>query len=156
MGLIPAHAGKTSVFTLYLPWWRAHPRSRGENVTEALDLTGERGSSPLTRGKPCARIAIASMSGLIPAHAGKTYMQSERSTSKGAHPRSRGENRTRGIEVPGFQGSSPLTRGKLGDLEDVHARVRLIPAHAGKTISSPTTGRAIRGSSPLTRGKRCR
>ena len=31
-------------------------------------------------------------------------------------------------------GSSPLTRGKLGALGDSDDLVRLIPAHAGKTL----------------------
>ena len=32
-------------------------------------------------------------------------------------------------------GSSPLTRGKLNDLVPSLAGVRLIPAHAGKTVA---------------------
>ena len=90
-----------------------------------------------------------------------------------AHPRSRGENRDGVIDRLSIGGSSPLTRGKLGDLEDVHTRVRLIPAHAGKTRARPAPGGGSRahprsrgentaymrdghpemGSSPLTRGK---
>ena len=49
--LIPAHAGKTSAvgYETTVTW--AHPRSRGENVDEARQITVLRGSSPLTRGK---------------------------------------------------------------------------------------------------------
>ena len=90
-----------------------------------------------------------------------------------AHPRSRGENQKvndRGITV---DGSSPLTRGKLPRRLHVRLARRLIPAHAGKTMSG--LPRALRsrahprsrgenassrrsqqrtpGSSPLTRGK---
>ena len=70
-------------------------------------------------------------------------------------------------------GSSPLTRGKRSDPRVARVRRGLIPAHAGKTASSPTRTQAIRahprsrgengigiglvilrlGSSPLTRGK---
>ena len=70
-------------------------------------------------------------------------------------------------------GSSPLTRGKLCEVEDTDAPARLIPAHAGKTLSglgghglSPAHPRSrgenrlcdtcesfASGSSPLTRGK---
>ena len=51
IGLIPAHAGKTSAPMSSSPVTPAHPRSRGENgevyyLGEAVD-----GSSPLTRGK---------------------------------------------------------------------------------------------------------
>ena len=70
-------------------------------------------------------------------------------------------------------GSSPLTRGKLGDITQVDWSEGLIPAHAGKTLARPrrlcacrahprsrgenlpkdATVREMRGSSPLTRGK---
>ena len=50
-----------------------------------------------------------------------------------AHPRSRGENKARAIDVMITDGSSPLTRGKrFHDRCRGHAD-RLIPAHAGKT-----------------------
>ena len=51
---------------------RAHPRSRGENLTPAGRLVIDGGSSPLTRGKPSVIIVNTFMPGLIPAHAGKT------------------------------------------------------------------------------------
>ena len=79
------------------------------------------------------------------------------------------------IEIPltGVSGSSPLTRGKPAALRAACERLRLIPAHAGKTSASisPTITRrahprsrgenwapltslpAPGGSSPLTRGK---
>ena len=51
-----------------------------------------------------------------------------------AHPRSRGENGGRAKE-PGIQdGSSPLTRGKLGCQLAEPTAPGLIPAHAGKTL----------------------
>ena len=50
-GLIPAHAGKTGAATPILTGGGAHPRSRGENVAEAITAAAEFGSSPLTRGK---------------------------------------------------------------------------------------------------------
>ena len=112
---------------------------------------------------------------LIPAHAGKTPGRVWRTWEPSAHPRSRGEN---GSEVAShFQvsGSSPLTRGKPGQILQVEIRARLIPAHAGKTAPtlnpgsmSPAHPRSRgenatwdwwltppRGSSPLTRGKQC-
>ena len=50
-GLIPAWAGKTPQRLDHVLPEGAHPRVGGENVTEALDLAGERGSSPRGRGK---------------------------------------------------------------------------------------------------------
>ena len=113
-----------------------------------------RGSSPLTRGKPCLSRAALVPTGLIPAHAGKTTQLS------------------RQAQTP--RGSSPLTRGKPGMTYAGELYERLIPAHAGKTSRSRLTRKRTRahprsrgengqrinvaqprvGSSPLTRGKR--
>ena len=73
-------------------------------------------------------------------------------------------------------GSSPLTRGKPEEMNQLADRGRLIPAHAGKTsrpakpcphlpahprsrgenLLFDNVGKELPGSSPLTRGKRCR
>ena len=50
-GLIPAHAGKTCSWFCPRAVSRAHPRSRGENVTGGPYSQSSTGSSPLTRGK---------------------------------------------------------------------------------------------------------
>ena len=72
LGLIPAHAGKTSPRARRPARGRAHPRSRGENGK--LDATKHTltGSSPLTRGKLDDLVEGNFIYGLIPAHAGKT------------------------------------------------------------------------------------
>ena len=110
---------------------------------------------------------------LIPAHAGKTACRSPRPCPRGAHPRSRGENLEGLAGLLSGLGSSPLTRGKQTIERWWRERPRLIPAHAGKTISETgekTLDRAHprsrgensaisrawaadSGSSPLTRGK---
>ena len=110
------------------------------------------GSSPLTRGKPAVLSGPSGLSRLIPAHAGKTLRVGRRRAARGAHPRSRGENTGVSSASVAVGGSSPLTRGKLGDLEDIHARVRLIPAHAGKT-SSTRSVRGFRRAHPRSRGE---
>ena len=134
-GLIPAHAGKTPRANTPRPASWAHPRSRGENATVRLIRTVTAGSSPLTRGKHGARQRTRRLSGLIPAHAGKTFAPTPKSIHGEAHPRSRGENQVQVLKAHFGDGSSPLTRGKRPHLVDVGARVRLIPAHAGKTRS---------------------
>ena len=111
----------------------AHPRSRGENST-----------------LPCER---SQKWGLIPAHAGKTFVQASKSSV--------------------VSGSSPLTRGKHDVVQLPVLTGRLIPAHAGKTpfplgrrrcgrahprsrgenVHSIGEDRLHAGSSPLTRGK---
>ena len=52
---------------------------------------------------------------------------------RAAHPRSRGENLTGAEDQLVSLGSSPLTRGKRRQHQNVGPGVRLIPAHAGKT-----------------------
>ena len=151
----------------------AHPRSRGENFGVEEDSGLIDGSSPLTRGKRAPHQRARFFLGLIPAHAGKTVAHELVCVSRGAHPRSRGENFAQGIEAPLDLGSSPLTRGKPAGRPRPRMARGLIPAHAGKT--SGGTGTAFKdsahprsrgenvkdaqegvdrqGSSPLTRGK---
>ena len=174
LGLIPAHAGKTSAMSAGASGRPAHPRSHGENrpncgLSEFWD-----GSSPLTRGKLLGGLEGLRRRGLIPAHAGKTRARCGSSASEPAHPRSRGENTLRMRDIAALPGSSPLTRGKRRVTHPSEPRQRLIPAHAGKTVTSPlipswpsahprSRGEnaersryrlSTSGSSPLTRGKR--
>ena len=173
-GLIPAHAGKTTIANELLSAAGAHPRSRGENSTTPGRRLADTGSSPLTRGKRPVRRDGRTPAGLIPAHAGKT-MRAGRATRAGAaHPRSRGENPPFASWNDLMAGSSPLTRGKPPGPTDVEGEVGLIPAHAGKThqprraayqagahprsrgenSGTASRPRSTTGSSPLTRGKR--
>ena len=93
--LIPAHAGKTRASTRRTARSAAHPRSRGENERASGDHHATVGSSPLTRGKPHADGERRRSRRLIPAHAGKTSTRGAAQTRCPAHPRSRGENRSR-------------------------------------------------------------
>ena len=151
----------------------AHPRSRGENQDSSHVTMSRWGSSPLTRGKHRDPRLVRVGGRLIPAHAGKTVCDRPREHNGPAHPRSRGENCPSSRARSTLRGSSPLTRGKHDGPHRSIRRIRLIPAHAGKTSSyacpHPTprahprsrgenrAGRDLgadrRGSSPLTRGK---
>ena len=115
----------------------AHPRSRGENPQRHFESLSSLGSSPLTRGKQCGECAVWWRRGLIPAHAGKTGRFSYIAIWCWAHPRSCGENTDRSLMSTSGKGSSPLTRGKLGHETEVPLQIRLIPAHAGKTMHRP-------------------
>ena len=174
MGLIPAHAGKTTAWERRLVMLRAHPRSRGENSIVRPLRGAARGSSPLTRGKQSLTYWVAARRGLIPAHAGKTASSSMVRRIIGAHPRSRGENVAVAVLITCMVGSSPLTRGKQSRWKRAQRLQGLIPAHAGKTPqkyphremsrahprsrgenATPAKLRVfLNGSSPLTRGKR--
>ena len=135
-GLIPAHAGKTNRPALRGRSSAAHPRSRGENRRQRPAQPHRIGSSPLTRGKLLADTKGFKAGRLIPAHAGKTTCRLLRTRSRGAHPRSRGENLAAASHPVHALGSSPLTRGKLLSGERGLAPHRLIPAHAGKTTAT--------------------
>ena len=131
-GLIPAHAGKIRVAIWRAIPARAHPRSRGENISGLFIDAAAKGSSPLTRGKSAIPDDVRDRAGLIPAHAGKISECASSVSPSRAHPRSRGENVLPVREECLHRGSSPLTRGKcLFRLGSNHRR-RLIPAHAGK------------------------
>ena len=172
-GLIPAHAGKTHTGGVT---WRnggAHPRSRGENQERGFVAGLRAGSSPLTRGKHERPERGRDARRLIPAHAGKTVELIDLEAGDLAHPRSRGENALADQLIEIRRGSSPLTRGKPRPPTPLSPLRRLIPAHAGKTISHERialSGAAHPrsrgenslqglhlltwyGSSPLTRGK---
>ena len=173
---IPAHAGKTPGMDTTSHCVSAHPRSRGENTLGSALAHQPPGSSPLTPGKPPPRVVRGADLRLIPAHAGKTEHVEDADAGAEAHPRSRGENCPLSGRSGQTWGSSPLTRGKHGGDRRRRARSRLIPAHAGKTISryagrhdvaahprsrgenvatsAPTDAQG--GSSPLTRGKHAR
>ena len=139
----------------------------------ASDRLLDPGSSPLTRGKQESRCTPPQAKRLIPAHAGKTNEARHGGVDTPAHPRSRGENDRSPPLTACALGSSPLTRGKPHKLQGERKAQRLIPAHAGKTLSPSTanssrwahprsrgenwsgvwTGIQTMGSSPLTRGK---
>ena len=91
------------------------------------------GSSPLTRGKRFQERGRPDESGIIPAHAGKTPTPTLSCSQSRDHPRSRGENSHNDTLGEFFQGSSPLTRGKLSTIGRRVGREGIIPAHAGKT-----------------------
>ena len=135
--LIPAHAGKTRSDPDVAPPVGAHPRSRGENTRSNGNMEVAVGSSPLTRGKLGLVGGGGFVSGLIPAHAGKTGVRISGPGCSGAHPRSRGENIETFGGASSLSGSSPLTRGKLLDRFEHELIGRLIPAHAGKTAAMP-------------------
>ena len=136
--LIPARAGKTSPPRTERGGGRAHPRTGGENRCVAHGQNRPPGSSPHGRGKHDLRHSHASALRLIPARAGKTRCSP---TSRGtctAHPRTGGENSAPASAVLIAVGSSPHGRGKQPPRELISRGFGLIPARAGKTITTWT------------------
>ena len=150
-----------------------HPRSRGENDDCWIHAGLLLGTSPLTRGKLLQPLPHLIEVRNIPAHAGKTNGEPWPQITRAEHPRSRGENIKGSISDTSPAGTSPLTRGKRGDVNKNLFQRRNIPAHAGKTSSRRAARRRKRehprsrgenlstklgkfaksGTSPLTRGK---
>ena len=150
----------------------AHPRSRGEHWDTLTRLRETCGSSPLARGTRTNRRHWVGRRRLIPARAGNTGLYIFASSSRAAHPRSRGEHFLRTLRVRSVSGSSPLARGTLPVVIFQVAVNRLIPARAGNTsrnahgtragsahprsrgehFASLLEHAAVPGSSPLARG----
>ena len=152
-GLIPACAGKTRIEANRCIGNRAHPRVCGENFAGSITDVSLEGSSPRVRGKLLGHASPETTLGLIPACAGKTYVDIVGVVGYRAHPRVCGENSPTGILASQTTGSSPRVRGKrhqprrhsrhAGSSPRVRGKLkntvsgavdgRLIPACAGKT-----------------------
>ena len=173
-GIIPALAGntphrKTNTFPA-----TDHPRSRGEYCSSRVLRIPRRVSSPLSRGILKIIRRRTPISGIIPALAGNTRRLTEPSPGMRDHPRSRGEYELFQLSPESTPGSSPLSRGIRGPPWEVIGGLRIIPALAGNTAGTNSSGGTSRdhprsrgeyfgeavkpvdgvGSSPLSRGIR--
>ena len=113
------------------------------------------GSSPRMRGKPSTRGLQGTRRRIIPAHAGQTTSGLPGSVTSSDHPRACGANVEMHASLGSHVGSSPRMRGKLRQQLHVPELFRIIPAHAGQTVSIVPRSFASRfaGSSPRMRGK---
>ena len=85
------------------------------------------------RGKRSTGHALEFRRRITPAHAGKTLGFSFPFDVYKDHPRACGENNNYG-ECTGFHlGSPPRMRGKRDSKKQLRPRIRITPAHAGKT-----------------------
>ena len=153
-GIIPAHAGSTFSVGRQQALCADHPRSRGEHEAITAVMNDVTGSSPLTRGAPAEHHACAVLPGIIPAHAGSTWMRARFGLRRRDHPRSRGEHQLAVTGASECLGSSPLTRGARNRGSRGRSRSRDHPRSRGEHFLAPLRGRWFRGSSPLTRGAR--
>ena len=72
MGIIPAHAGNTSLIRHYEQNLGDHPRACGEHFYRTEQIPFFLGSSPRMRGTPFPCRIVNHPCGIIPAHAGNT------------------------------------------------------------------------------------
>ena len=171
-GIIPARVGFT-VGILYASIWRRdHPRSRGVYRKSTVSGRPCQGSSPLARGLPAGGALAGGSLRIIPARAGFTPSQSTPPQPGEDHPRSRGVY-SAVDDSPGIHaGSSPLARGLRSPRCEQSPRGGIIPARAGFTRFSASSGVGLKdhprsrgvylvrqhaitlseGSSPLARG----
>ena len=174
LGPIPAGAGETRRLGSTSLWLRAYPRWRGGNVTSTPKGKGNKGLSPLARGKHARDHRPPAHHGPIPAGAGETGTANCASPASRAYPRWRGGNFEPGYFYVDGKGLSPLARGKHVLYSMVMALSGPIPAGAGETSIArcrTSRGRAyprwrggnqptcsapcwVLGLSPLARGKR--
>ena len=113
-GIIPAHAGNTGHDLRSWRHHRDHPRACGEHSPFQAISRFSMGSSPRMRGTQGWKIRNAETSGIIPAHAGNTQLNTMRGASVWDHPRACGEH----------------VAARVGRRRDLG----IIPAHAGNTV----------------------
>ena len=132
-GITPAHAGKTNRRFDVIACVEDHPRACGENIKQIALNALALGSPPRMRGKlPWSRLCRP-LSRITPAHAGKTYIDGWHKKNEKDHPRACGENILSLTLMPNGLGSPPRMRGKPAPQSKLLPRVRITPAHAGKT-----------------------
>ena len=111
---------------------RVHPRVCGEAGWFRCRVMNADGPSPRVRGSPEAMPDPASVSGSIPACAGKPRTRWSRSASNWVHPRVCGEASSSSGSKLRLTGPSPRVRGSLSKRPLELCRQRSIPACAGK------------------------
>ena len=135
--IIPAHAGQTHRMQRGFMAGPDHPRACGANVHTAYQLRFPAGSSPRMRGKRLHDRCHRQRGRIIPAHAGQTDCRFDGVAGSADHPRACGANQAPGNVSPSSCGSSPRMRGKRGADIAIPSALRIIPAHAGQTLSPP-------------------
>ena len=133
--IIPAHAGQTCFAEYSFCRSADHPRACGANAEAIAQAAAEDGSSPRMRGKLVIIVPINAAQRIIPAHAGQTTRVDELISPVSNHPRACGANLLGQITSHVTLGSSPRMRGKPNRSINNTAAQRIIPAHAGQTLS---------------------
>ena len=171
-GIIPAHAGNTTMMQSNKARHWDHPRACGEHTTGLRCCSTVWGSSPRMRGTHSDSAPGANRDGIIPAHAGNTCMSSRRRHPKRDHPRACGEHGLFTGILAANPGSSPRMRGTRRRSAVAMLKAGIIPAHAGNTRcrsvvrrgprdhpracgehdKQENEGGALQGSSPRMRG----
>ena len=95
IGIIPAHAGLTSVCHVYTLLYGDHPRVCGAHTWDYEVIEPGAGSSPRMRGSLRTAGKHAHVSGIIPAYSGLTYVYTTLLPNEVDHPRVCGAHSTK-------------------------------------------------------------
>ncbi len=137
---IPAGAGNTCCSS----WWSAaiavYPRWRGEHNVRLSPLCVVAGLSPLARGTLHGFGFLFDGRRFIPAGAGNTYIRAKNKATATVYPRWRGEHIYQNISFYSHGGLSPLARGTRIKHGLTRRAARFIPAGAGNTRASTSSG----------------
>ena len=135
-GIIPAHAGLTTLIGDEDIARRDHPRACGAHPAFSPATMRSTGSSPRMRGSHKQGTDITFDDGIIPAHAGLTQCFFVKPKKTWDHPRACGAHSEASASSDVRLGSSPRMRGSrcMGACDP--CREGIIPAHAGLTVKS--------------------
>ena len=152
-GITPAHAGKRGTYTSRATARWDHPRACGEKRCVICFTVAVAGSPPRMRGKAIRQIVEVEVTGITPAHAGKSQLAFQEYVAHWDHPRTCGEKMA--ITMPKIEitGSPPHMRGKAKPRNQFTLSFGITPAHAGKSIVKWEWTEVWWGSPPHMRGK---
>ena len=128
---------------------RDHPRACGAHVQRNHASVSAVGSSPRMRGSRWHLSGTAHVSGIIPAHAGLTYLHLTAAVAVRDHPRACGAHVKDTFICVRRMGSSPRMRGSLIQPAIANLQAGIIPAHAGLTLKNPNNDAILSVSNPI-------
>ena len=152
-GITPAHAGKRAARAGGRAHSRDHPRTCGEKACLSAIASHASGSPPHMRGKVAGGSGKTLLTGITPAHAGKSLNQLLILGISWDHPRTCGEKKCHAVHRTLVQGSPPHMRGKGGTYHTMGRGLGITPAHAGKSVL-PLIDPDHRGDHPRTCGEK--
>ena len=132
--ITPAYAGKRPAASAARSAKWDHPRVCGEKFRFILLSLLSSGSPPRVRGKAGGCRTAAASSGITPAYAGKSLLNTDNTTAARDHPRACGEKPPSCPEMSTNEGSPPRVRGKVCDLTIIRVHHGITPAYAGKRL----------------------